>query len=1818
MSFWRKNHKSTNLNTKNHYKMYKAGKQWLFAGITTIAGLGGQSIAGAKADSLSATSTATKDVQDQDVLATGDSAIIPAESSVASSSVATASATSATLSSASSAVSSSNSSNTSSASASSADTSSSSSSVASGSNTTSSSVSSTSSSSATSSANASSNNSNSSSATSSTVNSSSNSAATSSTAESSSPVSSSSSVASITSNALSSATSGTQSLVSSGVTNTTSSSATTSSTATSSSAVASLSMSNSMSLSESQSLISLASLNIGSSVAASSAASSAKKVAMKAMVMAATVAPTVAVNVGSLSYNMGTQIAYYALRSWKDSGLNIVSLTPSWLLANFTAISALLTYYQANGTVLRADGTMDPSLIAALSGIYAAPSWSGQTGIKVSGSTAASSGYTQNGSGWNNTDYTNDYYLIGTVKNPFSATDYYAGIASILNVYAQEVTNYFDQVATKVQDTSGGVGNSLSDQLASYFTYNPNIAQNQSGALGLLANVTALVSPLLSAQGSNDSLTGQIPGIFGFHVTTSDPLIISDLTQNASNAYNTGSLQSLDNLISVVMSSLQPAIEKQLFNDIRTLGINQSGSLSIPSDLYTAVYTLTPGLAQVISYFNFSSLLNLPLLNQIYLSVVNGIRTAIVNDAIVGVNAAFKNILDPKDNPDPDYSTVAGYNRTSASGAANTVQTTQNTTLLAQSVGYSWAQQVVPTILRAASADALNKATPQNLNEILNTLLNAGVITSAQVTQLTVAGTQNTSYTNYVADPTGAQNLITSLYTAEYNAVQQAVTDFNNGTPKGANPTWTDPSTVQTDGTNSGIETLTDYGNVYDYLVKVRHDAMVDADAKSHSEKDGKVAALTSVSGSTNANFNTTAGLTNYVTNAVSASGILSSTSDISALAAISQTDYVSEYNAEAALTNTAFAQGAAAAQVQIRLHPNGHLASPASVDYNGYSGSSDKTAQYAVTTDTLQTGQAFTDGYLASVDTVTEIAAPSAPTSSWTTAQLTAFNTAIKNAFPNATQQSNGNWVIGTDYVAPGATNVLYTAPTTVTGFGSTNQTLTTAGAAGNTSDTVTFTFTAGVNLISNYGIDGASSTGLGQDTSFTPTGTALTIPGLLTGLNGELQTWHNASKILFDFNNTTFSTTSNGVTGSSLSIYLLAYYAQLGYATATDLQTAISNEFASGSDKLALQVLALIQGGLATTSAASSGTVTMNYAFKNTNVNSTVATVGSIVDQRGNKLQPDTTNSLVVGNNLVFQTPTIPTGRTINFDNSYVQMSLDGSEPVKYTLTQLTQILGITLTGNSQADLTSIINAFNEANGNVTITTGNLLDNLQALTYIQLNPQASTASVSGSQSVTYTGSVPALTTGDYTVTLADGSTYTLQAGDIDIINSSKNAGTYQVELTAQGLANINAASADHIYTIDNSTLGTLVINKANATINVDGTQHVYTGDTYNATATATGAVNGETLNYTVSGSQTEIGSSPVAVNFDPADPINANYNITVTGAAVITVVRNATSDSNSTSASESMSDLGSVSASDITSVSQSNSIAGSISISNSNNFSASNSIVESASTSASKQSSIETNDKVSELMSDSASLSEEASAGGSQSLQNSQSLSNSMSTNGDNSISNVNSLSESNSLSAQNSLSIAQGNSLNNELSDAESGVASGDTSQSNSVNDAGSQSLVNSVSESNSIIDRGSDGSNDSISNSNSYSVANSNSVQNSISASNSLSLDDSNNVNSDTSESVSLSISNSQNIVNSVSTSTSGSTSFSMSGNESVSGSTSISESESLSSVDSVSGSVSNSNNVSNTTSASLSLSNSNSESTVESLSVSNSLSGFAKC
>lgn len=170
-------------------------------------------------------------------------------------------------------------------------------------------------------------------------------------------------------------------------------------------------------------------------------------------------------------------------------------------------------------------------------------------------------------------------------------------------------------------------------------------------------------------------------------------------------------------------------------------------------------------------------------------------------------------------------------------------------------------------------------------------------------------------------------------------------------------------------------------------------------------------------------------------------------------------------------------------------------------------------------------------------------------------------------------------------------------------------------------------------------------------------------------------------------------------------------------------------------------------------------------------------------------------------------------------------------------------------------------------------------------------------TATVSGSQTISY-GTAPTINPRDYsiTITTADGTTltgYTLQSGDLEFVGGTPtHAGTFTVQLSDQGLTNIENHFGTINYTFSKAGNGDYIISKANATVSLTGHQ-TKTFDNTPANLDTTGYTltirtdNGDILTYRLqSGDLQFVDASGNPLTTVPTDV--GTYDVALTSAAI------------------------------------------------------------------------------------------------------------------------------------------------------------------------------------------------------------------------------------------------------------------------------------------------------------------------------------------
>ncbi|MDV7718715.1 LPXTG cell wall anchor domain-containing protein [Pediococcus ethanolidurans] len=371
-----------------------------------------------------------------------------------------------------------------------------------------------------------------------------------------------------------------------------------------------------------------------------------------------------------------------------------------------------------------------------------------------------------------------------------------------------------------------------------------------------------------------------------------------------------------------------------------------------------------------------------------------------------------------------------------------------------------------------------------------------------------------------------------------------------------------------------------------------------------------------------------------------------------------------------------------------------------------------------------------------------------------------------------------------------------------------------------------------------------------------------------------------------------------------------------------ATILRGATASDVEDGDLTSGLRILNL--GGLNLNNpVAGSYTVTVEVTDNDGNITTAQATIAvrdpelatytiteKFQDTNGNAISPDTTTSMKEGDYQEFTAPEItgytfvsvnPSAGVIATQNetlvfTYRQNAtaeLNGSDdkvydgkvgsinPAKYTLI-LSNGENYTLTaadlmfvetdpvavGNYHVELSAQgLDDLNALNGNYTYST----DSINGEGTYNITPAEVTAELSGIDGKTYDGKVGTINPTKYTITLSNGESYVLTANDLQFVETNPvTVGNYHVELSAQGLTDLNTLNGNYTYTTDSiSGEGTYSITSAKVTAELSGTDgKMYDGKvgTINPTKYTITLSNGE--NYTLTAADLQfVENSPTSV---------------------------------------------------------------------------------------------------------------------------------------------------------------------------------------------------------------------------------------------------------------------------------------------------------------------------------------------------------------
>ncbi|WP_169788699.1 KxYKxGKxW signal peptide domain-containing protein, partial [Lentilactobacillus kisonensis] len=681
-----------------------------------------------------------------------------------------------------------------------------------------------------------------------------------------------------------------------------------------------------------------------------------------------------AVDTSSPSYQMGYTDAWNDLKNGTGKVPTIADIVDAY--NNSPLVAGSTTEH----TMLNADGT---------------PAWTGRKipatdGVSITWNMDLIGTYPLNQKG---------YWKLGSTflgnNKTLTLSDYRAGYAAYVKDYAKQMVNFMTQVQNQVQNPDNG------DKLVNTTKYNSSDLTATSDIWSIFGTaITTVIGKLLNVLGQKD-VTSSNPAIFGVNTNSSDSTV-NDLVKS--------SVTTINGFIALALPYIQNGIMNQALSDIRSFGGSQGSqtdgfSVTLPATL-TEAMNLNAPLQKLASAFGFGNVISSTIVNNVYLSIAKGVRTAINSHFQTGLDAAVANIMNGTV-PAIDYTKVTGYSTTDIGKFATTNQNAGDITKFVEAIGYAYGQKLVPAILKMAVNNVTSNTGTLTARQIVDQLHADKVISDTEYTLLTTPGTTGTDSAgnpttkysevtgkvNYQANPTGAMNTILAIYNAEVNAINQAKADF------AANPNTTiDSSKVQfvnqgTAGNNvydskTGTMTVStaitvnagDYAKILAYLQSsdAAKQGQADADVTSHDQKNGQVVDIST----TDKTFKGDTSLLSSDQLKNSLDAIVQSLGQ-SASSTLGKY-YIESYNAEAKLANAAFAAGQQAANEQAKsdyFKKNGTLPTATVGDDSvstkvgdvTYSGANDGTASDYSSTSGLggfATGTAFVDGYVKNTQT--------------------------------------------------------------------------------------------------------------------------------------------------------------------------------------------------------------------------------------------------------------------------------------------------------------------------------------------------------------------------------------------------------------------------------------------------------------------------------------------------------------------------------------------------------------------------------------------------------------------------------------------------------------------------------------------------------------------------------------------------------------------------------------------------------------------------------------------------------------------------------
>lgn len=470
----------------------------------------------------------------------------------------------------------------------------------------------------------------------------------------------------------------------------------------------------------------------------------------------------------------------------------------------------------------------------------------------------------------------NRYEEYGTDSFKVDANQFQAGIEAARQAYALELEGYLEKINSQAMI--------YRDKLADSTAYVPNAESSMGGFWGFISGAGTAVGELIK-RFFGGGLDKKIPEVWTYD--SNSPLTSAGSFQGRKTKKTSEVVKetqkNLINYIGIVLPTVQNILVKRTLKDPRAIGGPEG--VFLPETLNEAL-TLNKGLNTVTKTFGFGDAIKSNIADQIYISMRNAVKTALVESGQKGLNKQIAVQL-ADEAPLASFKTINDY------------YTEGESLSLAYDATYTLSQSYITPLKAIAMSNAFINEKDKSQGDLTEGQLfellardHADIFTAETMQKFNSDGGK------------AAREMLYKIYRAEFDGVQKAINDFQaNPFEIGTTATFTNPN-------NNEQVNVQDYIVIWNWLnlasQTLMKNGMHDADLKSHEQKDGKVAEISETP---------TEQMTLASNEIAAANQAYPNDTDIitehhDEMMAIAKDSYRYSYNAEAKRANTAFEKG--------------------------------------------------------------------------------------------------------------------------------------------------------------------------------------------------------------------------------------------------------------------------------------------------------------------------------------------------------------------------------------------------------------------------------------------------------------------------------------------------------------------------------------------------------------------------------------------------------------------------------------------------------------------------------------------------------------------------------------------------------------------------------------------------------------------------------------------------------------------------------------------------------------------------------------------